>query len=56
MMSIVLLDIDPEFFRFHSFQPEVDVGGNLLAVHSNYVPLGLWDNLQKMVVTAPKVK
>lgn len=41
-----LLRVAPEFFRFFSFRPEVDVGGNLLAIHPDYADVGLHNYLQ----------
>lgn len=48
----ILLQVDPEFFRFFSFRPEVDVGGNLLAFHPEFADAGLWEYLQGFVVVA----
>ena len=36
----VLLSLHPEFFRFTCLRPEIDVGGNLLAVHTSFIDSG----------------
>ena len=44
----MLLRVEAEFFRVYSFRPEVDVGGNLLALHPDYAD-GLQNYLQRFV-------
>ena len=46
----ILLKVSPEFFRIACSRPEIDVHGNLLAVHPTLVDPGMWEHLQKFVM------
>ncbi|CAE7231361.1 slc35b2 [Symbiodinium sp. CCMP2592] len=50
--KLILLHVEPEFFRWVCWRPEAFVDGNLLVVHPTFVDPGLWEEIQKHVVEA----